>query len=101
MDREKVAQTMEEVVQSYRKQFLENDDSMLSNLGNSMRMGLETMRGVLTGTDEDKHAIAMFKKYADSFEDALKNNNRIIAEKALDDLEKSIQAFRIRSTSIN
>ena len=101
MDREKVARTMEEVVQSYRKQLAENEDSTFSNIGNLMKMGFESFKSSLAGTDTDKHAITMFKQYADAFEDALKKNDRGVAGKALDDLEKSIQAFRIKSTTVN
>ncbi|MCC8194165.1 MAG: hypothetical protein LIP28_05930 [Deltaproteobacteria bacterium] len=101
MDREKVAQSMEEVVQSYRKQLAENDDSKMANLGNSMKMGFESLRGMVAGSESDKQSITMFKRYADNFEDALKDGNRAGASRALDDLEKSIQAFRIRSDAIN
>ncbi len=101
MDREKVAQTMEDVVLSYRKQLAENQDSTLSNIGNSMKMGFESLKSSLSGTDTDKHMISMFKQYADNFEDALKKNDRVAAGKALDDLDASIRAFRIKSTVVN
>ena len=101
MNREKVAQTMEEVVSSYRKQLAINEESTFSNLGNLMKMGYESLKSSFSGTEMDKHAINMFRQYADSFEDALKNNDRPAAEKALDDFEKSIQAFRIRSDAVN
>ena len=96
MDREKTAQRMEEVVRSYRQQLAENEDSTFSNMGNSVKMGFESLKGAVSGSEEEKHAISMFKRYADDFEGALKKNDRTTAQKALDDLEKSIQGFRIQ-----
>ena len=101
MDREKVARTMEEVVSSYRKQLAQGEDSTLSNIGNLVKMGFESLKSSVSGTEADKHAISMFKRYADAFEDALEKDDRAIAERALDDLEKSVQAFRIRSDAVN
>ncbi len=101
MDREKVAQTMDDVIRSYRKQLAENDDSVLSNIGNSMKMGFESFRGSFSGTEADKLAISTFKHYADTFEDELKKHNRASAEKALADLEQSARAFRVTSAAVN
>jgi len=97
MDREKIAQTMEEVVRSYRGQLAKKDDSLLANIGNAAKMVYETFKTKMVGNEEEKHAIDMFKQYAEAFEDALKDGKFQDASKALDNMEKSIQAFRIKS----
>ena len=101
MDREKVAQTMESVVSSFRRQLAGNENSTLVQIGNMMKIGVESLKGSITGTEADKQAIGLFKQYADAFEDALHANDRAVAEKALDDLEKAIRAFRIKSDAVN
>ena len=101
MNREKAARTMEEVVRSYREQFDADEGAPFMNIGNMMKIGFESLWSMVAGTESDKHAIRMFKRYADNFEEALQSDDRFLAERALEDLERSIQAFRIKSDSVN
>ena len=97
MNREKFAESLEGIIDSYKEQLEKNEDSTLSNLGNMAKMGYETLKAKLSGTDEDKHVLEMFKTYADDFEDALKRQDKSTAIKALDDMKKTLQGFRINS----
>lgn len=95
MDKHKVVDTLEGVVQSFRDQFAANDISAVSNIGNAAKLGFETLKAIISGTEMDKQAITMFKTYAENFEDALRKHNRDAAMQALHDMEKSIQGFRV------
>lgn len=97
MDKSSVIETMQDVVHSYREQFIKNDNSTFSNIGNAAKLGYESLKASMAGTDAEKHQIDMFKQYADSFEDALQSGNRMAAQSALDNLEKVIQGFRVSS----
>ncbi|SBV92552.1 hypothetical protein KL86DPRO_10381 [uncultured delta proteobacterium] len=101
MNREKAARTMEDVVRSYRRQLDADAGEPFTNMGNMMKIGLESIWSMVSGTESDKHAISMFKSYADNFEEALQDDDRFLAERALEDLERSIQAFRVKSDSVN
>lgn len=95
MDKQKVIDTLENVVQSFREQLASNNISAVSNISNAAKLGFETLKARISGTEMDEQAIGMFKTYAESFEDALRKHNRDAAMKALDDMEKSIQDLRI------
>lgn len=101
MNREKVARAMEGVVRSYWEQLDADEDALFMNIGNMVRMEFESLRSMVFGTESDKQAISMFKRYADNFEEALQGDDRLLAERALEDFEKSIQAFRIKPDSVN
>ena len=76
---------------------IKNDDSTMANISNSAKMGWESMRTMFSGTDQDKQTIDLFKKSADNFEEARKNNNRMAAETALQNMEKYANDMRAKS----
>ena len=88
---------MQEVISSYKKQMMKNDDSTMANIGNSAKMAFETLKSKVSGTDQDKQTIDLFKKSADHLEEALKNNNRAAAETALSEMEKYTNDMRSKS----
>lgn len=93
--REKYIERMEEVVLSLREQLAKNEGSILSNIGNSTKMGFESMKTSLSGDDHAKAMLDRFKDGMDEFEDAIKDGNRQIAGRALDKMERIIQDVKV------
>lgn len=97
MDKNVVIEKMQDVVLSMRKQLAENEDSSLSNFGNSFKMGFQSLKASMSGDAADKQVLAAFKADMDRAEDYLKHNNRTEAAQAIDSMERSIQSYRSRS----
>lgn len=97
MDKNVVIEKMQDVVLSMRKQLADNEDSSLSNFGNSFKMGFQSLKASMSGDEVDKQMLASFKADMDRAEDSLKHNNRAGAAQAIDSMERSIQNYRSRS----
>lgn len=94
MDRQKIIASMEEIIQSCRRQLVENNESILANIGNTAKLAFETVKAKVAGTDYDVTLIDTFHKAVSSFEQAIKNKDKVRATQILDEMESYIEKYK-------
>lgn len=94
MDRQKIIESMEEIIQSCRRQLIENNESIMANIGNTAKLAFGTIKAKITGTDYDVTLIDTFHKAVSDFEHAIKNKDKERATQILDEMESYIEKYK-------
>lgn len=94
MDRQKIIESMEEIIQSCRRQLIENNESIMANIGNTAKLAFGTVKAKIAGTDDDVTLIDTFHKAVSDFEQAIKNKDKVRATQILDEMESYVEKYK-------
>ena len=98
MDKKALIERLESVLQDARKQLNENEHSTMDSIASSVKVGYESLKASVSGSDSVKFGIEKFKEHLDVFEKALKDGDRATAVRTLEAMQSTIDNLRTLGT---
>lgn len=94
MKKEELLDNLQSIVSALRKELAQDHKFTMDDISRAAKLSMESAKAYFSGDNDIKDAMHKFKQEAEKAEQSMKQGNKDLANKALDNMEKLIASLR-------